>query len=489
MAIHIKLSPEIEAKLVAQKRNSTIASIFIAILLTLLIIGGLFFIALTPLFKNSDDLVSYYSSGNVIDEIVNKPEVTNEVKKKPSSPSASMAKVISSHTPSPIAIPVPVNNVAEPSLDFGDGNDFGSGWGSGAGNGSGTGSSAGFGLPSSLQKRCTAKDRISRLLKEGGTAEYENQVVNALKWLKESQSSNGSWTAQNKPVAMTGLALLAYLGHCETPSSEEFGEVVQNAIIYLIQISQKQDGKLASNLTDKAWCYEHAIATYALAEAYTLCSEFKIAIPKLQATVLAAGNHIIENQHDSGGWDYSYDTSSTRGGDTSITCWHMQALKACKTTGLKFKNLTTSANKGIAYIEGAKNGKGTIGYETNGKNGKGGPTMTSGAALCLQQWGKGNRSFANNAVTWITQTIKFEYNLNANLYMHYYSSQAAINAQGESWKLYNEKVMKNLAENQNPNGSWNIPGGANHQMDSAHYATCLSTLMMEVYYRFLPSSK
>ena len=149
---------------------------------------------------------------------------------------------------------------------------------------------------------------------------------------------------------MTGLALLAYLGHCETPSSEEFGEVVQNAIIYLIQISQKQDGKLASNLTDKAWCYEHAIATYALAEAYTLCSEFKIAIPKLQATVLAAGNHIIENQHDSGGWDYSYDTSSTRGGDTSITCWHMQALKACKTTGLKFKNLTTSANKGIAYI-------------------------------------------------------------------------------------------------------------------------------------------
>ena len=73
--------------------------------------------------------------------------------------------------------------------------------------------------------------------------------------------------------------------------------------------------------------------------------------------------------------------------------------------------------------------------------------------------------------------------------MHYYSSQAAINAQGESWKLYNEKVMKNLAENQNPNGSWNIPGGANHQMDSAHYVTCLSTLMMEVYYRFLPSSK
>jgi len=73
--------------------------------------------------------------------------------------------------------------------------------------------------------------------------------------------------------------------------------------------------------------------------------------------------------------------------------------------------------------------------------------------------------------------------------MHYYSSQAAINAQGDHWAKYNTKVMTNLAKNQNPDGSWSIPGGANHQMKSSHYATCLSTLMMEVYYRFLPSSE
>jgi len=400
-----------------------------------------------------------------------------------------MAKIIASNTPSAIAIPVPVNNLTEPSINFGNGDDFGNGWGNSKGDESSSGGRAGFGLPTSLQKRCTTKDRISRLIKEGGREEYEEQVLKALTWLKETQSGNGSWTAQNKPVAMTGLALLAYLGHCETPASEEFGETVQSAIIYLIKVSQKKGGKLASNLTDKAWCYEHAIATYALAEAYTLCNEFNIAIPKLRATVLIAGNHIINNQHDSGGWDYSYNTSDKRGGDTSITCWHLQALKACKTTGLAFEGLSISAKNGITYLEGAKNGKGTIGYETNGKNNKGGPTMTPGAALCLQQWGKGTRSLAKNAITWTIQTIRFEYTSNANLYMHYYSSQAAINAQGDHWAKYNTKVMTNLAKNQNPDGSWSIPGGANHQMKSSHYATCLSTLMMEVYYRFLPSSE
>ena len=73
--------------------------------------------------------------------------------------------------------------------------------------------------------------------------------------------------------------------------------------------------------------------------------------------------------------------------------------------------------------------------------------------------------------------------------MHYYSSQAMINASGKAWQDYNKKTMVNLANNQNNDGSWSIPGGAGHGMKSEHYATCLATLMMEVYYRFLPSAE
>ena len=45
---------------------------------------------------------------------------------------------------------------------------------------------------------------------------------------------------------MTGLALLAYFGHCETPVSEEFGDSCMKGIVYLVNLGMKNDGKLAS---------------------------------------------------------------------------------------------------------------------------------------------------------------------------------------------------------------------------------------------------
>ena len=482
MSLHAQLSPEALAKLDAQKRNSTISSIIIALLICALLVAILFYIALSPLFKNTEEMVTY-SSGSESEEKIVKPEMNNEVEKKPSSPSSSMAKVIAANTPSATAVPVPDQLVTEPSLDFGDGDDFGDGWGSGSGNGAG-GGGTGFGIPASMKKRCSAKDRIERLLKEGGKEEYEDQVVNALGWLQKTQQDDGSWNAQGKPAAMTGLALLAYLGHCETPLSPEFGETVQNAIVYLIANGKKNGGGLATSTANNEWCYEHPIATYALAEAYTLCKEFRIAIPGLEETVLAAGNLIIGNQNDNGGWAYAYATSGGHT-DTSVVCWQMQALKACKTTELEFNGLEKSAKRGIEYLETCTAENGTVGYA--GPGGK--TTMTPGGSLCYQQWGKGKRSLTRKGIKWMTENNDFDYKVHGNLYMHYYAAQAMINEGGATWSKYNKKTMVNLAENQLDDGSWPKPGKAGHGMSSTHYATCLATLMMETYYRFLPSSE
>ncbi len=143
MSRHAQLSPEVEQQLRNQKRNSTISAIIISLLAFALIVAILFYIALSPLFKNTEEMVTYNSGGDNEDPIT-KPEMTNEVEKKPSSPASSMAKVIAANTPSATAIPVPDVTVVEPSLDFGDGNDFGDGWGSGAGNGAGGGGGFSF---------------------------------------------------------------------------------------------------------------------------------------------------------------------------------------------------------------------------------------------------------------------------------------------------------------------------------------------------------
>jgi hypothetical protein len=482
MSLHAQLSPEAQAKLDAQKRNSTISSIIIALLVCALLVAILFYIALSPLFKNTEEMVTY-SSGSESEEKIVKPEMNNEVEKKPSSPSSSMAKVIAASTPSATAVPVPDQIVNEPSLDFGDGDDFGAGWGSGSGNGAG-GGGTGFGIPKSMKKRCSAKDRIERLVNEGGKEEYEEQVVSALRWLQTTQQDDGSWNAQGKPAAMTGLALLAYLGHCETPLSPEFGETVQGAILYLIANGKKNGGGLATSTANKQWCYEHPIATYALAEAYTLCKEFRITIPGLKEAVLAAGNLIIGNQNDNGGWAYAYQTSGGHT-DTSVVCWQLQALKACKTTKLEFNGLEKSAKEGIEYLEKCTAKNGTVGYSGPG----GRTTMTPGGSLCYQQWGKGKRSLTRKGIKWMSENNDFDYKVHGNLYMHYYASQAMINEGGSTWTKYNKKTMANLAENQLDDGSWPKPGKAGHGMSSVHYATCLATLMMETYYRFLPSSE
>lgn len=38
---------------------------------------------------------------------------------------------------------------------------------------------------------------------------------------------------------MTGMALLSYLAHCETPLSEEFGETVLKGISFLVDQGMK----------------------------------------------------------------------------------------------------------------------------------------------------------------------------------------------------------------------------------------------------------
>lgn len=125
-----------------QRRNSSIASIFIAIgVLVLLMI--LFALVLLKTWQKEDpELVSYAMPASVEDQIQEK--TFSQVRSKPSAPSSAMTKVIAANTTAPLAIPVPDVEITEPSLDFGNGDDFGAGWGNGSGDGDGGGGTTFF---------------------------------------------------------------------------------------------------------------------------------------------------------------------------------------------------------------------------------------------------------------------------------------------------------------------------------------------------------
>ncbi|BCX46269.1 squalene-hopene cyclase [Haloferula helveola] len=481
MSLHAQLSPEARARLAAQRRASTISSIAISLLLIVLIGLVLAFIFLPPLLKETPTIVSYSASVDDNQELETK-KMTNSVERKPSAPSSSMAKVIAANTTSPTAVPVPDIDVPEPSTDFGNGDDFGDGWGSGGDGGGG----GGFGnIPATMSKRCSKEDRMQRLLENGGNEQCEEAVVNALRWLQSTQAQDGSWTGSNKG-AMTGFALLAFLGHCETPVSEEFGETVTDAIIYLVDLGMKNDGRLATaDVKSHHWVYEHGIATYALAEAYTFCHQLKINIPNLGEVTRKAGDMIIKGQGDRGGWVYGY--AGGNGGDNSVGFWQIQALKACKHTGLwdsgAFKKVSRKALDWLSEVQGSN---GAIGYRGNpGQS----PGLTGGGVLAFQMWDEGKSKEARAGIKYIKESAKFDWNDDSsNLYYHYYNAQAMINYGGVAWKEYNDMFRDTLLEKQGADGSWNRGRKIKHGAVNVHMSTCLATFMLEVYYRFLPAT-
>ena len=495
MSLHAQLSPEAQQRLSAQKRTSTLTSLLIAILLMVLIGLILMIVAIASITK----FVPPYTVYSGTDETDSDPKlkkVQTSIQSKPSPPSLSMSKVIVVNSESPVAVPVPDFPTPDPSSNIGDGNDFGEGWGQGTG--TGPGGPAGR-IPTKFRKRCSKEDRISSLTESGGTPACEDAVVSSLRWLKSTQSPDGSWT--NRPTSMTGLALLAYLGHCETAGSAEFGETVLRAITFLVNKSMKNNGKLADDLNEKHWPYEHAIATYALAEAYTLCVKtFQENIPNLEEAVMDAGQFLINSQHQSGGWDYGYSEDSTRGGDVSIVGWHMQALKACQYTGLDFANLRKCYKKGIDYLKRMQSADGALGYSSpNGLHGDG-TTLAAVGALCFQIWDDAANREARKAVKFMDRKMNFAWNTpDADLYGHYYAVQAMINHGGKTWEKYNSMFRDEVLNNQSQDGSFKDLGGgqkvnavgASFVGNSAmakHYRTCLATLMLESYYRFLPSA-
>ncbi len=338
-----------------------------------------------------------------------------------------------------------------------------------------------------MGKRCSKQDRLARIKETGGTAACEDAVVKGLRWLKANQNPDGSWGAANKP-AMTGLALLAYFGHCETPStlSEEFGESCMKGVVYLIDLGMKNNGILTPNIKVNSAPYEHAIATYAMGEAATFCRELKIELPNLVEVTGKAGQFIIDNQHKNGGWSYGYATDQGHT-DSSVVGWQLQALKACSHAHIPYQGLNSAVDKGLRYLSTLQNESGAFGYNSPG----GRTSLTGVGVLCFQMWDKGKSSEVRKGVKFIKDNFKLDWNTaDSDLYSHYYASQAMMQAGSSHWKSYNERFRDQLLNNQNPDGSWKAPAFTGHGLSPGNdvYRNTLCILMLEVYYRFLNTS-
>jgi hypothetical protein len=350
--------------------------------------------------------------------------------------------------------------------------------------GSGFGEGSGLGVPahllsSPLKNRCSRDARIKRLRQGGGLPETDKAVVQALRYLKSVQNENGSWD-ERYPYAMTGLALLAFLGHCEDYNSPEFGETVKKAVDWLLAEAENNDGYLGQQ-GENSLAYAHGICTYALAEARAITLDKRIS-PVVKECVRI----IIEGQGPSGGWVYQY--TRTAGGDTSVSGWQIQALKAAYLAGVKVRGLREAMEKALEQLERVQSNDGHFGYRNaTPKADRRNSRLTGVGVLAHQIWRKGSRDAIKKGLKFILENqTDFNYRGGqANLYAWYYETQACFNAGDEAWETWNAGFQKVLLDAQNGDGSWPRAGGPHG--GPGIMTTCLCTLMLEVYYRYLPS--
>ena len=321
----------------------------------------------------------------------------------------------------------------------------------------------------------------------------EMAVLKGLRWLMQNQNSDGSWGNSTKG-AMTGLGLLCFLGHGETPESQEFGLTVNKAVQWILDNGTKNEGRLS--MTAPAWgpsnggVYEHGICAYALGEYYTMTQDDRVKEMFKQAI-----GYIVQGQGPGGGWMYSYDKTDN---DLSVSGWQIQALKAAHLSKLEIYGVDQALDKAIDYIEKLAKDEKTGFYKYRpGQSGK--YSLTGVGILCQLFW-KGERGSLRKGMealldeTEKKQPVKYK-GETADLYAWYYHTQACLMFGGSAWTKWNRWFQDEICDAQEPDGKWPLTGGKGHGPNSDPaitgqvYRTTLCILMLEVFYRYMPTTQ
>jgi hypothetical protein len=357
------------------------------------------------------------------------------------------------------------------------------------------GSANAFPIPETYKLRLAA-DHLGLALAGGGSKETEAAVQAALKWLAEHQSADGRWDARrneagrettpdgrSRPNAgadadtgMTGLALLAMLGAGNTHQRGQYGENVRRGLNFLLQ-SQNSDGCLSGMADRYAAMYCHAIATFALGEAYGMTGERGLEQPLRRAI----GYTITAQDPYGGGWRYRPRDA----GDTSQLGWQFMALKSADLAGI---HMPESTRQGIIrYLQSvaSRPNGGLASYRPMEAPSR---TMTAEAMLCWQFLGLPRENPACDEASGFLLSAPPGVG-QANFYYWYYGTLVMYQMQGEGWQRWNVAVATQLVNLQNKEGtqagSWD-PDSAWGGYGGRVYSTALGAMCLEVYYRFLP---
>ena len=352
-------------------------------------------------------------------------------------------------------------------------------------------------------------NRIARAYRAGASPASEQAVERALDWLARHQDADGRWdgatahyddgttvkgdddfTVHCPPgepcfgeciyweadTALTGLALLAYLGSGYTHTDGKYSESVGKGLDFLI-LSQKPDGDLRGK-SRAVGMYCHAMATIALCEAFALTGDERLREPVERAV----GFLVRSRARDGLSWRYA---PGEQVGDTSILGWVVMALKSAKEVGITVPSQIQTGTLGWLNKVSSGDANGLARYQPADKVT---PTMTAEAWVCRQFLGVGGPGPASSEAAAYLLSHGPKSGV-YNLYYWYYGTLAMYQHGGPAWTRWNSEVRDEIVRRQRPQGhaagSWDPDDSAYGSRGGRIYCTAMATLSLEVYYRYL----
>lgn len=382
----------------------------------------------------------------------------------------------------------------------------GGGFGGGDGTGIGTGSGAGKG---SFGNR-NGGGRKLMIRKYGGSKATENAVNAALRWLAYHQEADGHWDSKKYggggfagvtqcDTAVTGFAMLAFLGAGHTEKVGEYKDNVLRAVAWM-KSKQGPDGKImdASDIARQSG-YSSAIATLAISEAAGMANIKDTREAAQKAVNYCTDVHQEGQGSEKGAWRYNPKTP----GDISHVGWFVMALKSAKVAGLHVDPASIDGaikflDKDEVKIPGSDTGYGLASrYDYTGAGSETSPRLSAIGMLCRQFLGT-KKDDLQASVEWLVKTYgtpvwkdngtDFTSGFCTDFYHWYYGTLCTFQQGGDIWKNWNEDLKKVLTENQckdgDDSGSWPVVGTLSTTWGRVGQ-TALGALCLEVYYRYL----
>jgi len=296
-------------------------------------------------------------------------------------------------------------------------------------------------------------------------ANVEIAYKKGLKFLAKMQASDGSFSNDRHRYSgqpgITGICVLAFLAHGEDSEYGPYAKNIKNGIDFILK-QQNKNGYIGTSM------YNHGFATLALAEAYGMVDDDRLAGALKKAVELLTSS---QDRNPKGAWRYSPESSSA---DTTVAGCQLVALLAARNAGIPVPN--KNIDKALKYMASCRASNGGYGY-TSKSSGK--TTLTAIGSLCMSLAKNKDDTSFDSVTGYLTK--RNESSGHRYLFYHeYYMAQALFHANEEEWDKWNERNSKIMTASQGSDGGW-----SDHRLGRSG-ATGFALLSMALNYRLLP---